>query len=84
MKERNSKISYKDSYQWKFYHWNIFICRKAAIAYNKAVDLAKAFGVNRNYSENYILDLSAKEYAETYTKIKISKKYESYLKGLPN
>ncbi|MEE1077703.1 MAG: hypothetical protein UIC64_01485 [Agathobacter sp.] len=57
---------------------------KAAIAYNKAVDLAKAFGVNRNYSENYILDLSAKEYAETYTKIKISKKYESYLKGLPN
>ena len=47
-------------------------------------DLAKAFGVNRNYSENYILDLSAKEYAETYTKIKISKKYESYLKGLPN
>lgn len=55
---------------------------KAAIAYNKAVDLAKAFGVNKNFSTNYIEDLPAKEYADIYTKIKISSKYMNYLKSI--
>ena len=53
---------------------------KAAIAYNKAVDLAKAFGITKNFPTNYIEDLSAKEYADTYIKIKLSNKYLDYLK----
>lgn len=52
---------------------------KAAIAYNKAVDLAKAAGIQKNYPENYIEDLSAKDYADIYLKIKISQKYLDYL-----
>ncbi len=52
---------------------------KAAIAYNKAIDYARKYNVNRNFNENYIEDLSASEYAEIYTKIKISSKYIDYL-----
>ena len=55
---------------------------KAAIAYNKAVDLAKAFGVNKNFPTNYIEDLPAKDYADIYVKLKISTKYMNYLKSL--
>jgi len=55
---------------------------KAAIAYNKAVDLAKAFGVNKNFPTNYIEELSAKDYADFYVKLKISQKYMNYLKSL--
>jgi hypothetical protein len=51
----------------------------AAIAYNKAVDLAKAAGINRNYPTNYITSLSASEYADRYTKIKVSRAYREYL-----
>ena len=51
----------------------------AAIAYNKAVDLAKSAGINRKYPENYIESLSGREYADEYTKIKISPKYLEYL-----
>ena len=52
----------------------------AAIAYNKAVDLAKAAGINRNYPTNYIAGLSASEYADIYTQIKVSKSFREYLK----
>lgn len=55
---------------------------KAAIAYNKAVDLAKAAGINKNFSENYIETLSAKEYADLYIKLKISKRYLAYLETI--
>lgn len=55
---------------------------KAAVAYNKAVDLAKRHGIAKNFPENYVEELSAKEYAELYTKIKISKKYLTYLDSL--
>lgn len=51
----------------------------AAIAYNKAVDLAKAAGINRNYPMNYIAGLSASDYADIYTRIKVSKGYREYL-----
>ena len=51
----------------------------AAIAYNKAVDLAKSAGINRNYPTNYIVGLSASDYAEIYTRIKVSKAYREYL-----
>lgn len=52
---------------------------KAAIAYNKAADLAKAAGVQKNFPTNYIEDLTASEYADLYLKIKISAKYLDYL-----
>ena len=52
---------------------------KAAIAYNKAADLAKAAGIQKDFPENYIDTLSPKEYAEIYTKIKLSERYLSYL-----
>ncbi|MBQ6441780.1 MAG: hypothetical protein IJJ13_04215 [Lachnospiraceae bacterium] len=56
---------------------------KAAIAYNKAVDLAKDAGIRRNYSQNYLESLSAREYADIYTALQVSKDYLSYLSGLP-
>ena len=55
---------------------------QAAIAYNKAVDFAKTFGINKNFGENYIEDLSAKDYADIYIKTKISSKYINYLKEI--
>lgn len=53
--------------------------KKAAIAYNKAADLAKASGICKNFPENYIDGVSPKEYADIYTSVKISKKYLNYL-----
>ncbi len=55
---------------------------RAAIAYNKAVDLAHQAGITQKYPENYIEDLSAKDYAEIYTRVKISGKYLSYLEAI--
>ncbi len=52
---------------------------KAAIAYNKAVDLAKAYGITKNFPTNYIEELAASEYADIYTRLKISSKYLDYL-----
>ena len=52
---------------------------RAAIAYNKAVDLAKKAGINRNFPENYIETMSPKEYAEIYSNLKLSPKYLNYL-----
>lgn len=57
---------------------------KAAIAYNKAVDLVRSAGIKKKYSENYIETISPKEYAEIYTNLKISEKLIAYVKGLPN
>lgn len=45
---------------------------EAAIAYNKAIDILKSKGIDRNYTFNYIENLSSKEYAEIYTKCKVS------------
>lgn len=55
---------------------------KAAIAYNKAADLAKAAGIRKNFQENYVDTCSSKEYADIYTKLKISKRYLNYLESL--
>lgn len=54
---------------------------EAAVAYNKAVDLAKKFGWEKNYETNYILSLNAKDYAELYLGVKISKKLKEFLKS---
>lgn len=55
---------------------------KAAIAYNKAADLAKSYGISKNFPENYIEELSPKDYADIYIKLKISPKYISYLQAI--
>ena len=56
--------------------------KRYKVAYNKAVDLARKAGINRNYPENYVDMLSASEYADLYTKLKMSKKYLAYLQSL--
>lgn len=48
--------------------------KEAAIAYNKAADTLRKNGINRNYIQNYIDELSNKEYAEIYSKIPISER----------
>lgn len=55
---------------------------KAAIAYNKAIDLAKVSGIEKSFTENYIESLTGKEYAELYTQIKVSQKFIEYLNSL--
>lgn len=46
---------------------------EAAIAYNKAIDTLKNRGILINYTENYIENLTSKEYHEIYEHVKISK-----------
>lgn len=55
---------------------------KAAIAYNKAADLAKSHGIGKSFLENYVDGISPKEYADIYSKLKISKRYLAYLESL--
>jgi hypothetical protein len=57
---------------------------KAAVAYNKAADLARKVGICRNFPENYIDSLSAQEYADLYREITISQKYVEYLRTYPD
>lgn len=45
---------------------------EAAIAYNKAVDVLKKNGIDRNFSLNYIEGLSPAAYADIYSELKIS------------
>ncbi|SDB07903.1 hypothetical protein SAMN02910298_00280 [Pseudobutyrivibrio sp. YE44] len=45
---------------------------KAAIAYNKAVDLCKSRGMTKKFPTNFVSEYSPREYADIYTEIKIS------------
>lgn len=45
----------------------------AAIAYNKAIDILKRNGVNKNYVPNYIEGISPSKYAEIYSSLAVSK-----------
>lgn len=47
---------------------------KAAIAYNKAADVLKKQGINKNYTINFMDSLSAKLYADIYSEIAINDK----------
>lgn len=73
-----AKIHINGNYTIGTYHDEI----RAAIAYNKAVDLAKQAGIKKDFPENYIESLSANQYADIYIGVKISPKYISYLEGL--
>ncbi len=53
---------------------------EAAIAYNKAIDILKKAGVNRNFSPNYLENLSPSAYADIYSKLHISSKITDYLR----
>ncbi len=46
---------------------------EAAIAYNKAIDVVKKAGCNKNYTPNF-LELSSSQYANIYNALPISKK----------
>ena len=54
---------------------------EAAVAYNKAVDAAKAAGVDKNFIQNYIVEYTAKEYADIYSDVALPEKYLCYLKN---
>lgn len=47
---------------------------QAAIAYNKAVDIALKKGIQKNFTKNYIEEMSAQEYSEIYSHTDISEK----------
>ncbi|MBQ9862841.1 MAG: hypothetical protein IJM28_02930, partial [Lachnospiraceae bacterium] len=46
--------------------------KEAAIAYNKAADTLTKNGFDKEFFQNYVEDLSNKEYAEIYSRLKIS------------
>lgn len=46
----------------------------AAIAYNRAADQLKEWGIEKNYPVNYIESLTDEEYRERYKKVRISAK----------
>lgn len=48
--------------------------KEAAIAYNKAADILLKNGIKKEYMQNYLEDVSNREYAELYSKVKISDK----------
>lgn len=45
---------------------------EAAIAYNKAADILIKNGIKKNFQLNYVENLSASQYADVYTKVKIA------------
>lgn len=51
---------------------------EAAIAYNKAIDVLRQRGVTKNYTPNYIEDISPRKYAEIYSSLEISDKLLNY------
>ncbi|EOS78576.1 hypothetical protein C819_00176 [Lachnospiraceae bacterium 10-1] len=71
-----AKIHIKGNYTIGIYESDI----EAAIAYNKAIDLLKKAGVNKNFSVNYLENLSPSAYADIYSKLHISSKITNYLR----
>ena len=51
---------------------------KAAIAYNKAIDILHTNGLNKAYSQNYIESIPASVYADIYSNLTISDKIINY------
>lgn len=70
-----TKIHIKGNYTVGVYDTEI----KAAIAYNKAIDLLKKAGVKKAFTPNYMEGISPSVYADLYTSIKVSPKIEHYL-----
>ena len=53
----------------------------AAVAYNKAVDILTAKGINRRYAKNYIQTINVDDYKKIYDTVSISKKIIEYTKA---
>lgn len=51
---------------------------KAAIAYNKAIDIVRKNGITKNFSYNEMEGISPSLYADIYSKLKISQKIYNY------
>lgn len=51
---------------------------EAAIAYNKAIDILKKAGVNKDYAPNYMEGISPAVYADVYSSIKVSPRLINY------
>ncbi len=51
---------------------------EAAIAYNKAIDILKRNGVEKNFTQNYLENIPASVYADIYVKTEISEKLYHY------
>lgn len=51
---------------------------EAAIAYNKAIDILHKNGIRKKYMQNFIEDISPKEYAEIYSSLEISPRILNY------
>ena len=52
----------------------------AAIAYNKACDIAKDCGFIKDYPQNFISSISPQKYADIYTSINLPKNFLNYVK----
>jgi hypothetical protein len=74
-KERyRARINIPGYYIIGHYHSEI----EAAVAYNKAIDILKRNGIKKNYTPNYVDGISPSEYAEIYSRLKISDKIYNY------
>lgn len=69
-----AKIHIRGNYTIGKYHTDT----EAAIAYNKAIDILKKAGVNKNFTPNYLEGLSPMAYANIYSEISISPKILNY------
>lgn len=77
---RDGKKSYK---AYIHIHGNYIIgtyetAEKAAIAYNKAIDILQKNGLHKNFTPNYMEGMSPYLYATIYAEIKISDKIMKY------
>lgn len=79
--ERNGKVYYRVKIHIKgnFTIGTYSTQEKAAVAYNKAAAMARAAGINRKYTENYLASLTPEEYSRIYEEVEISEKYRAYL-----
>ncbi len=71
-----AKIHIRGNYTIGIYDSDI----EAAIAYNKAIDLLKKAGIDKNFSPNYLENLSPSVYADIYSELQISPKIMNYLR----
>jgi len=53
---------------------------KAAVAYNKAADLAIEAGITKNFIQNYVVEYTPREYAEVYHDLSMPEKFLDYLR----
>ena len=52
---------------------------KAAVAYNKAADLAVAAGIAKSFPQNYVSEYTAPEYADVYRSLTMPERFLAYL-----